>query len=378
MRTAIVNWDYLKFYQEIPISWALSLTRTRRPADPDTRDVLIVNPCLVGEFAASALAMGDFIRRNPGRAIDLVVSPPLRALAERIRGVRRVYVARSLYQRRNEGGRDEGDRAAQEVGSYHRVMAMRASVDAYRLMRRIRTGEMRTNARRLISYGWHLSRCMRLRRTPRSWSEVCFGMLGGTPVPLGFDDIFAFGEDERLAAAARPELRGSGRRILIHTNASWITKCWPLDNWVALLARLHALADIVFVFVGHGAEAEREHAYIAARLPFRTESLIGEIGLHDLLLVMRHCDYFLGVDSGPANLAHLADLPSVKLLGPAPHMYNPPNARDIAVDRSNGRGILEHYLAVRNPIVERITVDDAYDAFAALFATVSAAPGPRG
>jgi ADP-heptose:LPS heptosyltransferase len=82
------------------------------------------------------------------------------------------------------------------------------------------------------------------------------------------------------------------------------------------------------------------------------------------MLVLRECDYFIGVDSGPRNLAHVADLPSVTLLGPAPHMFAPSNPRDIVIDHSGGRKVYDRIFCQDKPLIETITPLEVRDAFA--------------
>jgi ADP-heptose:LPS heptosyltransferase len=367
-----VNRDYLKFYREVPLSWALSLTRTRRRPRQSTTDVLILNPCLIGEFATSVPALSDFIQRNLGIAIDLMVSPPLRALAERIRDVRHVFVARSLNERPGEMAVGR-----QDVGSYRLVLVLRISSDSYRMARCIPAQNVRTNAWPFLRYGVHLAHCMRRRKTPRRWAEINFEMLGGAARSIEWEEMFNFNVTDQRVLEALPVLSGSELKVLVHTAASWVMNRWPLDNWCELLRQLRPLRNIRFIFVGEGAEALADYAYVASRLPFRIESLIGETRIEELLLIMRQCDFFIGVDSGPANLAHLANLRSIKLLGPAPHMYTPPDARDIVIDKSNGREILERFIRKKNPIIETITPAEVREAFVALL-RCGGAPGlPR-
>jgi ADP-heptose:LPS heptosyltransferase len=51
---------------------------------------------------------------------------------------------------------------------------------------------------------------------------------------------------------------------------------------------------------------------------------------------MKKSDYFIGVDSGPRNLAHLADLRSVTLLNPvAVKNFMPFSKKDALVEKRN-------------------------------------------
>jgi ADP-heptose:LPS heptosyltransferase len=61
--------------------------------------------------------------------------------------------------------------------------------------------------------------------------------------------------------------------------------------------------------------------------------LINTVDLKTTLLVMRLSNYFIGIDSGPRNMAHLADLRSICFLAPAPRNFMPVNTDDIVIDK---------------------------------------------
>lgn len=364
MQARRVNFEYLNLYQEIPLFCALSVESFFHKKPPQkTGRILVVNTCLIGEFAASLPAVRDFIVRNGEYEVDLMVSPPLKPIAERVRGVRRVYTARSLYGRRAE----ETPHAEQEFGAYDKIFVMRISPEVYRLLRTIPAGEVHTALGVYSGYGLHLSRNLLVRQTPTQWRELNFKMLGGVPREIPFDELFEFTHEEKAAVAALEPLQTAERKVIVHTGASWVMKFWPVDRWVALLKKVHELGDINFIFVGKGEKDAEDYAYIAARLGFPTYSLIGKVDTAELTLVMRASDYFIGVDGGPMNVAHLADLRSMALFGPGPHFYLPYDSRDIALDKTRGGGVLQMFIARKEGYIHQITVDEAYEAFKKLW-----------
>jgi ADP-heptose:LPS heptosyltransferase len=354
-----INLDYLKLYQEIPLFCALALSSLfRKKPREKTGGTLIVNTCLIGEFAASLPAIREYIQRNGQGSVDLVVSPPLKPLAEKVRGVRKVYVARSLYSRRNEEGNQEG----QTFAVYDRIFVMRISADAYRLIRTISAGEIRTGLLQYAGYAIHLWGSLLHRRLPKQWVEINFEMLGGELKSVPFDDLFQFAQSDYDAVARMEALRTAHKKVIIHTGSSWPMKKWGTGNWVAFLRTAHQLGDLRFIFVG-GAEDAAEYASIASQLDFPVYALINEIDLLQLLLVLRTSDYFIGVDSGPRNMAHLADTRSVSIFGPGPHFYMPRDTRDIVLDKSRGRGLFQMFFATKRGFIHDITADEVYEAF---------------
>lgn len=139
-------------------------------------------------------------------------------------------------------------------------------------------------------------------------------------------------------------------------------KKWDTDKWVELLNRVRRLGDVRFIFVG-GAEDADDYSEIASKLQFPLHSLIGRINLLQLLLVLRQSDYFIGTDSGPRNMAHLADTRSVAILGPGPHFYMPWSRKDVVIDTSRGRGLYQMFFTKKNGFIHQITADEVYEAF---------------
>lgn len=364
MNTRRVNLEYLNLYQEIPLFCALSLRSLFRKRAQKTGRLLVVNTCLIGEFAASLPALRDFILRNPEHTVDLIVAPLLKPLAERIKGVGRIYVARSLYGRDSEGITAQ----SQVFDAYDRIIVMRISIDVYRLVKDIVAGEVRTGLKEYSGYALHLWGSLLRRRAPKQWMELNFEMLGGVPRRLSFDEIFTFTPEDYASVKKLDALQTREKKVIIHTGANWSMKHWDTDKWAALLARVHELGDLRCIFIG-GREDEADYARVSAQLDFPLFSLIGKTDLLQLLLVLRASDYFIGVDSGPRNMAHLAELPSVCIFGPGPHFYLPPDPRDIVIDKSRGRGLFQMFFASSRGFISRISVEEVASAFNQLAAT---------
>src|SRR5580692_1026928 len=98
---------YAAVGRELPA--LLRLQRLKARSVPSPQTVLIVNCCLIGDFVVSLPAITDFIREHSTAQIDLLISPSVVPIARRLRGVRRVYAARSVFGRNTEStGSDEG------------------------------------------------------------------------------------------------------------------------------------------------------------------------------------------------------------------------------------------------------------------------------
>ena len=102
MKTKKINLDYFSLWKEVCLFWLLVINKAKYKTDQKSDKILIVVPCLIGEFGASLHAISDFIQKNKDKTIDIVVSPPLKSLAEKIIGIRKVFIAKSVFKRKLE------------------------------------------------------------------------------------------------------------------------------------------------------------------------------------------------------------------------------------------------------------------------------------
>ena len=331
----------------------LSSIVIRKEKKGDYKDrILIVNPCLVGEFTASIPAIVDFIQRNNGKKIDIVVSAPLKVLAEKIIDVNNVYVAQSVFKRSSEVLNDQ----RQVLLGYEKIILLRASHGVYNFLKKVSAQNVKTGACIYARYAFHLLSSIILRRTPKQWRTVNFEMLGGAPREIPFDEMFELSIENRK----------NGKKIIIHTGSSWPMMYWEKENWIELLKKINALENFEFIFIGAGKDID-DYNYISANLKFKTHSVISQMNLLELVLLMRTVDYFIGVDSGPANMAHLANLRSIVIFGPGPHMYIPSDPNDIMIDKSNGRGLYQRFFLKKKGFIQMISVEEVFQAFIKLY-----------
>jgi ADP-heptose:LPS heptosyltransferase len=356
-----VNAEYFNLWKEMAFLGLLNVVKTCRTAEKNNR-VLLVNPCLIGEFAASLPAIADYIRRNKNKKIDLVVTSPLKTLAEKVRGVERVFVTQSVYERKNE----LQPCAEQDFGAYEKIVVMRAGRKAHAALRRVKSCEFQTAFPNLMKYSFHLSKSLTLGRRPRKWKAVNFEILGGTDRKMPLNEIFSFAPSDYASLDRFDCLAGPQEKIIIHTGTNWEMKHWARENWIELLRKLRGNGNFRFIFVGNR-EDEEDYQYISPRLGFPTDSLINRTNLVELTLALRRADYFIGIDSGPRNLAHMADLRSVTILGPGPHMYISDDSDDIVIDKTGDRGAYQMFFSVKDSYINRISVEEVHESFMRLY-----------
>ncbi len=354
-----INREELKIGNEMPLLLKLRLRSLFRRNARTPGRTLIVDTCIIGDFVASLPALRSHIARSGG-TVDLLVSPPLKALAENIRGVDRVFTAKSVWDRPIE--RLEPPEPV--AGEYGQVFLLRISRDAAAMLEKIRYSRLELYDAAYFRSVWNIFVSILLKRRPKQWREVCYEMVGmKEPRPsLGFDDIFEFSEKDQASVAALPELNGPGRKVLIHTGSGWEIKLWDNRKWAESLRRINGAGNFRFIFIGGGETEKESFRQISGALDFKVYSLINKLDLRGTLLAMRRSDFFIGVDSGPRNMAHLADLRSVSLLGPAPENFMPTDPRDIVINKFDCRCKSLFYLHETSAI-QRVTPEEVFGAF---------------
>ena len=80
------------------------------------------------------------------------------------------------------------------------------------------------------------------------------------------------------------------------------------------------------------------------------------------MLILRLSDYFIGIDSGPRNMADIANLPNIGLLGPGPKFFMPMNKDSIVIDKSNCR-CTQLFCYKKETCMQKIKVDDVLKGF---------------
>ncbi len=135
---------------------------------------------------------------------------------------------------------------------------------------------------------------------------------------------------ERLYASF-PQLKEAGRIIILNPNSSEALplRRWPMEKYVELARRLLQLPDVAIVITGSASE-RTDAAYIRAQVPdTRIADLSGFTSMEEVVALYFIATLQITNDSGPAQFAALARLPTITFFGPeTPDLYGAlnPNA----------------------------------------------------
>jgi len=361
-----INSDYLNLFKEGRLLIKLNLKKRTKKLKRKTNQILVINTCLIGEFIASLPALIYFIDKSK-TTVDLVVSPSVKTLAKCIKGVRKVFTAKSIYMRDIERTKEN----KQILDDYDFLLVMRLSEEAYSLLKRIRFENIRSSLKPFLGFGLHLARNLSNKRAIKQWSDVNFEIIGKGNIKkrnVDINDIFNFKKNdfERIKKLKYVKNAKNKKKIIIHTGSGWSIKFWDNKKWIELLKKINNMGKFQFIFIG-GTKDEIKHFNIIKKgLDFDVHSAIKRLDLKETLLLIKDSNYFLGVDSGPRHIAHLIDLPSICLLGPGPRHFDPLGKKAIIIDKSNCR-CTNFFCYRKKTCMDKISVDDVFKKFMKIY-----------
>jgi ADP-heptose:LPS heptosyltransferase len=365
MKSNVVNFYDLAVVREIVPLLKLRIKMFGQPLIGQTAgrnlSTLVVMPCVVGDCLSYLPALRAFADRNLA-PVDVVVSPDFKALAERIKGVRRVFLASSSYNRASE--QHNGSRHSMP-SEYDQIIVLRMTRQGFDLIKDVRSKRIVSSDVALLNYVLHLAKSSLLNRPVVQSREMMHEVFGIKDYPKlsNVYDLFDDSVEDLNTIVSLPLINCKARKVLVHTGSGWDVKRWSDEKWIELLKRINRTGDYRFFFVGKGKEEQLSFERIQRSLEFYVHSLIDRLDLWELYQIMKMSDYFIGIDSGPRNLAHFANLRSVTLLNPAAvKNFMPIDKRDITVERPN-RVPANIVNISRGASLNRISVDEVCEAF---------------
>lgn len=128
-----------------------------------------------------------------------------------------------------------------------------------------------------------------------------------------------------------PQLKDAKKIIILNPNSSEALplRRWPMEKYVELTRRLLELPDVAIVITGSASE-RADAAYICGQIPDkRIIDLSGYTSMEEVVALYFIAALQITNDSGPAQFAALAKLPTITFFGPeTPDLYGAlnPNA----------------------------------------------------
>jgi heptosyltransferase-1 len=170
--------------------------------------------------------------------------------------------------------------------------------------------------------------------------------------------------------------------IAIHpgTSQKAVFKRWMPDQYSQLADRLIREVNATVLFTWGDGEFEWVEGI---RKEMREPSLLGPKtdSLTQLGEVYRHCDLYIGGDTGPMHVASLMGIPAVVIYGPTDPIENEPFGHHIKVRKEVGCNPCHRYACKELVCIKAISADDVFKAtkeILSLALTPSLSPRGRG
>ena len=135
-------------------------------------------------------------------------------------------------------------------------------------------------------------------------------------------------EEKQLVLSLNPEAKQSlfqhfpaydqQKYIVVHPTSRWLFKCYPAEKMAAVINQLCERYGIQVVITA--APDKQELRYIENMLHHvhhEVLNLAGQLSLYELAVLLKHSQYYLGLDSVPMHMAAALQVPTVALFGPS-------------------------------------------------------------
>ena len=161
------------------------------------------------------------------------------------------------------------------------------------------------------------------------------------------------------AAAASP-----GGYILISPSAGWGAKQWPPKAYQELIRKLEHAGYRVALNGGRDLQERR------SAITENTRATVLSCTLEQLISATRRAVLVIGGDTGPVHLAAALGVPALALFGPTDPARNGPHFPQASykILRHPSSRTSHKRLAATDPGLERITVEEVYEAALGLLA----------
>lgn len=330
-----VNWEYL--WEALKEGYLLIKTNLFNLEKKITRKkkTLIIHTCGIGgigDFFVCLPAIHEYIKRN--KDTDLLVLPQVLEITKKIQGVGEVYTKDSKIKK-----------------EYDAVYIIRLNSWSSKMLKNIKYKGLQTSLYFIIKNNF--------KKPMKQWRDLTYNILGLSPVKKDNKKIFKFIENDFAGVKQIQEIKG--KKVMIHTGSGWHVKLWSTERWIELIKRINKLGNFKFIFVG-GDEEQKTFLEIQNKLNFKIYSLINGVNVKELLLAMTYCNAFIGVDSGPRNMANFIDLPSVGLPIVGQKIFIPQGKRHIILNSEDKNDSLFFFLG-RETRLQKLQPETVLNAF---------------
>lgn len=110
------------------------------------------------------------------------------------------------------------------------------------------------------------------------------------------------------------EWDGMTKLIVLNPAGLWITRNWPVENYIELGNRWLAKERVQFLLMGSERIGQKAR-YIAEKLPDSTINLVGKTTLAEAFGILQYASAVISEDSGLMHMAWVSGIPTLALFG---------------------------------------------------------------
>lgn len=116
-----------------------------------------------------------------------------------------------------------------------------------------------------------------------------------------------------------------GHRPLVVLNPAglWITRNWPIENYVAFAQRWLSQESVTFLVLGNDRVALKA-AHLSEKLGSALINLVNKTSLDEAFAILLHTSLIITEDSGLMHMAWALGIPVVALFGSSRHDWSSP------------------------------------------------------
>jgi len=187
-----------------------------------------------------------------------------------------------------------------------------------------------------MRYGWKdLNRLITrgpVRSFPKHEVEHHMDILrfiGGNPHDTHLE-VWTTPEDELYAQSVldKNDITHADVLIAFAPGAAWPFRRWPSERFIELGNWLQKIYDANILILAAKNEQELALRIEKGLQPEKTINLAGKTSLREMASILKHCNLFIGNDSGPLHVATAAGTPVVGFYGPGEYQRFKPWGRN--------------------------------------------------
>lgn len=141
------------------------------------------------------------------------------------------------------------------------------------------------------------------------------------------DDLELWTNDTDSKCAEAALQASVHRRIVLIPSASLSLKEWDINNFIKLIEKINLHHEFDFIVLG-GKQNTEHYGNILENHFSNVYNLVGQSTLRQTIEIMKRCDFYIGMDTGPMHIAAAINLPGISIFchpisGDSNDLYSP-------------------------------------------------------